>query len=332
MTVRPPPDYDPRAFPPVAVTVDLAVFTVRDDALRVLLVQRGEEPFRGAWALPGGFVKPNETPEEAARRELEEETGIAVGFLDQLRAYGDPRRDPRMRVVTLAFWAVAAKLPDPRGGSDAARAELVPVQDLEEGKLWLAFDHDLIVRDAVARIRERLEEPTLAAAFCSPEFTISELRRVYEAVWRTPMNPANFQRLVRRSRLFRPAEAKAPPGSLGGRPASTWSPIASIGSGPSFHRAALVRAEPPAKPPRPPKRRKRAKRPKRLPDAVGPPERGSGDPDPTAVGASPPSAPPPEAPRRQRPVRFVPPSPRRARSDSDRELPPRRPEAESDEG
>ena len=221
---REAPGYEPRAFPPVAVTVDLVVFTVRDDELRILLVRRGEEPFRGAWALPGGFVRPDEDLAAAARRELAEETGISGDrvFLEQLAAYGAPGRDPRMRVVTVAFWAVAGNLPTPRGGSDAAEASLVAVKDIEEGGVRLAFDHYRIVRDAVTHIRERLEEPTLAARFCPPEFTIRQLRRVYEAVWRTPIDPANFQRRVRSSRLFRRSAITAPSGDRGGRPASVW--------------------------------------------------------------------------------------------------------------
>ena len=197
--------------------MDLVVFTVRADELRILLVRRGEEPFRGAWALPGGFVRPEEDLPAAALRELAEETGITGDrvFLEQLAAYGAPGRDPRMRVVTVAFWAVAGDLPPPRGGSDAAEASLVPVKDLEEGGVRLAFDHYRIVRDAVTHIRERLEEPTLAARFCPPEFTIRQLRRVYEAVWRTPIDPANFQRRVRGSRLFRRSAVTAPSGERG---------------------------------------------------------------------------------------------------------------------
>ena len=110
--------YDPRAYPPVAVTVDVAVFTIRDDALQVLLIQRGGEPYLGAWALPGGFVRPDEDLDEAAARELGEETGLrADGWhLEQLGSYGAPERDPRMRVVTVAYWAICSELPALRGG------------------------------------------------------------------------------------------------------------------------------------------------------------------------------------------------------------------------
>ncbi|CAM5388307.1 hypothetical protein SAVIM338S_01805 [Streptomyces avidinii] len=126
--------YDPHAFEPFAVTVDLAVFTVRDGALHVLLIRRGREPYAGAWALPGGFVLPRESAETAARRELAEETGLSAEVvaalrLDQLRTYSEPDRDPRMRVVSVAFTALVPDLPEPAadGGGDADRARWVPV-------------------------------------------------------------------------------------------------------------------------------------------------------------------------------------------------------------
>ena len=128
-------DYDPRRYPPVAVTADLVVLTVRDDELAVLLVRRGEPPFAGELALPGGFVRPDETLREAAVRELAEETGpgFEAVHLEQLASYGDPGRDPRMRVVTVAYLGLAPSLPTPRAGSDAAEAAWVPVAGLLGG-------------------------------------------------------------------------------------------------------------------------------------------------------------------------------------------------------
>ena len=198
-------DYNPRDYPPVAVTVDVALFAILRDELHVLLIQRGIEPFAGAWALPGGFVQPHEGLDDAAARELAEETGVAEDdvYLEQLRSYGSPERDPRMRVVTIAYWGACAALPAPIGGSDAAHAELVPVSRVEEGDIELAFDHDVIVGDALERIRAKLEYTALAARFCAPEFTISELRKVYETVWNTKLDPGNFQRKVRENRSFR---------------------------------------------------------------------------------------------------------------------------------
>ena len=219
-------DYDPGDYPPFAVTVDVAVFTIRDDALQVLLIERGGEPFLGAPALPGGFVRPDEDLDQAAARELAEETGLTAGswHLEQLAAYGAPDRDPRMRVVTVAYWAICADLPVLRGGGDAVAAALTPVEKIERGDVRLAFDHERIVRDAVERTRSRLEHTALAVKFCPPAFTIGQLRRVYEAVWRTRLDPGNFQRNVQASGAFEPSLGGAPaPESRRGRPASLWS-------------------------------------------------------------------------------------------------------------
>lgn len=221
-----PSGYDPHDYPPFAVTVDVAVFTIRDDTLHVLLIRRGQDPFKGRFALPGGFVKPDEDLDRAAARELAEETGLRDGswHLEQLGSYGAPDRDPRMRVVTVAYWAICADLPGLQAGGDAAAAMLVPVEEIELGNVRLAFDHERIVRDAVERTRSKLEYTALAAKFCPPEFTIAQLRRVYEAVWRTQLDPGNFQRSVQESGAFRKLGASAPSfRSRRGRRAALWS-------------------------------------------------------------------------------------------------------------
>jgi 8-oxo-dGTP diphosphatase len=187
--------YDPRAFPPVGVTVDIAILTVRDGQLSVLLVRRGTHPYQGRWALPGGFVREREDIEAAARRELAEETGVgAAGHLEQLRCYGRPNRDPRMRVISVAYLALLPDPPDPAAGTDAAEARYWPVE--ERATARLAFDHDEILADAVERARAKLEYTSLAATFLAEPFTIADLRRVYEAVWGVPLHPANFRRKV----------------------------------------------------------------------------------------------------------------------------------------
>ena len=219
-------DYDPSAYPPFGVTADVVVFTIVDDVLQVVLVRRGEPPFKDRWALPGGFVRPDEAPHQAARRELEEETklGLKPDKLEQLRTYGEPDRDPRMRVVTVAYWTILADVGDLAGGGDAVEAALVPVVDIERGERRLAFDHRTIVLDAVERAMSRLEYSTEATRFCPPEFTIRQLRRVYEAVWGTEFDQGNFQRKVRSEPGFvRDLGRTTAPSGSRGRPAALFS-------------------------------------------------------------------------------------------------------------
>jgi 8-oxo-dGTP diphosphatase len=208
-------NYDPGSYPPVAVTVDVVTLTIRDDELNVLLVQRGVQPCAGQWALPGGFVgsRSGEDLDETAARELAEETGQRVdGFhLEQLASYGAPGRDPRMRVISVAYLAFAPELPEPEAGSDARAAAWVPVKwlGLAAGGAQrpgltgrLAFDHARIVADGLERARSKLEYTPLATAFVGSEFTISELRTVYETVWGQRLHAPNFHRKVTSVRGF----------------------------------------------------------------------------------------------------------------------------------
>jgi len=190
-------------YPIFAVTVDVVCLTVRDHTFQVLLVERGEEPFAGRLAFPGGFVGIDEDLETAAHRELMEETGVeAPRFLDQLRTYGDPGRDPRGRTVTVAHLAIAPDLGEAVGGSDAAAADWHPVEPLLADPDALAFDHGTILADGVERARSRLEWTPLAADFVGPAFTIAELRQVYEVIWGLELDPANFHRKVTGARGF----------------------------------------------------------------------------------------------------------------------------------
>ena len=214
-----------------AVTVDLVVLTVRDDELVALVVTRGVEPFLGRWALPGGFVGEGEDLPDAAARELHEETGIEAldAHLEQLATYGAPGRDPRGRVVTIAYLALVADLPTPTAGSDADEATWVPVRDLLRSDR-LAFDHRQILTDGVERARAKLEYSPLAASFCDEEFTVAELRHVYEVVWDTQLDPRNFHRKVSSTPGFLESTNKTTTRE-GGRPAQ----IFRIGAATTLH-------------------------------------------------------------------------------------------------
>jgi 8-oxo-dGTP diphosphatase len=206
-----------------AVTVDLVVLTVRGDELCVLLIERGVEPFKGRLALPGGFVMNDEPLLDAAERELAEETGIADlrGHLEQLATYGDPGRDPRGRVVTVAHLALVPDLPTASAGSDAAGVQWHPVSKLLKRSGSLAFDHAQILHDGVERARAKLEYSPLATAFCADEFTIADLRHVYEVVWDIELDPRNFHRKITGTKGFvEPTGTTTTRG--GGRPAELY--------------------------------------------------------------------------------------------------------------
>ncbi|MEU8661442.1 NUDIX domain-containing protein [Actinoplanes philippinensis] len=177
------------------IAVDLVVLTVRDGELQALAITRGNEPFRERPALPGGFLRAGEDLLDAAVRELREETGVDGDrlHLEQLSVYGAPDRDPRGRVVSVAFLALVPNPPSPTAGSDASTASWSPVAALAG---TLAFDHDRILADGVERARSRLEFTTLATAFCPAEFTIGDLREVYEVVWGRRVDQRNFSRKV----------------------------------------------------------------------------------------------------------------------------------------
>jgi 8-oxo-dGTP diphosphatase len=204
------------------VTVDIVVLTIHDDRLCALVVERAGEPFKGRWALPGGFVEPDEGLYDAARRELAEETGLDVGAarLEQLASYGDPDRDPRGRIVSVAWVAVVPEgAVEPTAGSDAARVAWKPVKTLMR-RGGLAFDHRTILTDGVERARAKLEYTALATAFVEEEFTIGDLRRVYEVVWGEALDPGNFHRKVTRAGFLEAAGRNVQRGP--GRPAALY--------------------------------------------------------------------------------------------------------------
>jgi 8-oxo-dGTP diphosphatase len=207
--------------PRVLLTVDLVILTLRAAGLHVLLVERGVEPFAAMMALPGGFLRDEVEPiPAAARRELDEEAGLDAGTLtlEEFGVYGDPGRDPRGRVVSVAYLAIMPRLPDPVAGTDAADARWARAEDVLTGRLRLAFDHRRIVADGVECARRKLENSALATAFCGPVFTISELQQVYEAVWGIHMDPRNFYRKIQGTRDF-VVPAGVPMRAGAGRPA-----------------------------------------------------------------------------------------------------------------
>ncbi|HEX2177519.1 MAG TPA: NUDIX domain-containing protein [Nocardioidaceae bacterium] len=183
-------------YPQVAVAVDLAVLAVDEGELLVLTVRRGAPPYAGRRALPGGFLEPTEDLHQAARRELREETGVKLtrAHLEQLGAYGAPRRDPRGRILSVAHLVLVPEATAPAAGSDASSAQWEPVDDLLASPRKLAFDHARILRDAVERLQESLESTSLATRLCRAPFTVAELRGVYEVVWGHELDPRNFHR------------------------------------------------------------------------------------------------------------------------------------------
>ena len=214
--------YDPAAFPPFAVTVDVVLLTVREALLQVLLVERDTHPFRGLRALPGGFVQPDEDLDASAIRRLEQETGVRrdVAHVEQLGAFGAPGRDPRMRVVSVAYLVFAPDLPPPRPGPSTRSVDWVPVEAVDTDRL--AFDHATVLAAGVERARAKLEYSPYATAFCgAEEFTVAELRHVYEATWGRPLDPRNFHRKVTGTPGFLvPVGRDSSPGPGGGRPAA----------------------------------------------------------------------------------------------------------------
>ncbi len=179
--------------PHPAVTTDIAVFTIRDGALACLLIRRGARPYKGRWALPGGFVRIDESLDAAAARELQEETGASDVYLEQLYTFGAPRRDPRERVITVAYFAlVPAEQLSLQAASDADAVGWFALDSLPA----LAFDHADILAVAQRRLTAKLDYSTIAFQFLPVKFTLSDLHSVYEIVRREPLDKRNFRKWV----------------------------------------------------------------------------------------------------------------------------------------
>ena len=193
----------------IKVTVDIVIITIADDSLKVLLVKRGVEPYAGQYALPGGFVHQDESLEDAARRELSEETGTRDVYLEQLYSFGNPGRDPRGRVLTVAYYALVPRNQAPlRAGSDAAEAAWFPVTMLPT----LAFDHEQIVEYAVMRLRNKLEYTTVGFELLPEKFTLSQLQHMYEVILDKQLDKRNFRRKIDALGILKPLKEMQPTG------------------------------------------------------------------------------------------------------------------------
>lgn len=176
-----------------SVTVDVVVFALREDDLHVLLVRRGNPPFMGMWAIPGGFVSSSESIEQAAARELREETGVSAPYLEQLYTFGDPGRDPRGWVISVAYYAlVSAEDVRLRAGTDATEAAWHSIYDLPE----LAFDHAKMLDYALTRLRYKLEYSAVGFQLLPEVFTLTELQTAYETVLGEELDKRNFRRKI----------------------------------------------------------------------------------------------------------------------------------------
>ncbi len=208
--------YNPEKYDRPSVTVDVVLFTLLDEALKVLLIKRKLEPFRGQWAFPGGFVRMDESLEDAAYRELQEETGVPreAVYLEQLYTFGEPERDPRMRVITVAYFALvgADKLDPPRGGDDAADAQWFSAYNPPP----LAFDHREILAYAITRLRYKLEYSAVGFQLLPETFTLRALQQAYETVLGEKLDKGNFRSKLRKADVVEPTEHYQ---DSGGRPA-----------------------------------------------------------------------------------------------------------------
>ena len=191
-------------YPRPAVTVDIILFVFQEDQLRVLLIRRANDPFKGKWALPGGFIGENEDLYDAALRELKEETNVSNVYLEQLYTVGKPDRDPRTRVITVAYFALLS-------AEEVAQQEVHGATDAGEARWWdiyslpeLAFDHQQILDYALQRLRWKLEWTALGFLLLPSEFTLSELQRVYETILNEPLDKRNFRRKILAAGVIEP--------------------------------------------------------------------------------------------------------------------------------
>lgn len=182
-------------YPQPSVTVDLVIFTFRDNDLKVLLIKRGVEPFKDKLALPGGFVKMDESLEDAAKRELREETGVAGVYLEQLYTFGDVKRDPRGRVITVSYMALVDSSDiDIKASTDASEVEWVSAKKIDS--MQLAFDHKRILKYALKRLKWKFEYTPIAFSMLPEEFTLPQLKKIYDLVFDKKFDKRNFYKKI----------------------------------------------------------------------------------------------------------------------------------------
>ena len=174
-------------YPHPAVTTDCVIFGFDGNDIKVLLIERGIEPFKGKWAFPGGFLNMDETAGEGALRELKEETGLENAYIEQFNTYSDPGRDPRERVITIAHYALV-RIQEVKGGDDAAKAQWFPIDEVPQ----LAFDHDKILRDAMRKLRERIHFEPIGFELLPEKFTMRDLQILYESILGVKFDRRNF--------------------------------------------------------------------------------------------------------------------------------------------
>ncbi len=196
---------DIHKFQKPSVTADIVIFTIKEDDLKILLVERGIEPFKGEWALPGGFVRIDESLEQAAKRELEEETGVKDVYLEQLFSFGDPKRDPRGRVITIAYMALInsedIKL---KATTDVSDAKWFSIKKIPP----LAFDHKRILDYSLKRLKWKFEYTTVAFSLLSKEFSLSQIQKIYEIVFNKEFDKRNFNKKIISLNILKEEEIK----------------------------------------------------------------------------------------------------------------------------
>lgn len=192
-------------YPKPSVTVDIITFTIKENDLKVLLVKRAIEPFKGMWAIPGGFIRLEESIEDAAKRELEEETGVKEVYLEQLYTFGDLNRDPRGRVITVSYFALI--------NSEKSKQELKATTDASEASWFsvnklpkLAFDHDKILEYSLKRLRWKFEYTTIVFSLLQKKFTLSQLQKIYEIVFNRKFDKRNFRKKILSLNILEPTK------------------------------------------------------------------------------------------------------------------------------